>query len=84
MAHQDQAAGLLLQDALDGGQGRHDAGVVLDDAVLHGNVKVHAHDDALSFQVNVLYCLDHKNTPYGIVMRVDYSIITLFRRKFNG
>ena len=59
VAHQDEAAGALFQNVLDCGERRHDAGVVLHHAVLHGNVEVNAHDDALAFQVNVFYRLNH-------------------------
>ena len=56
--HEHQRAA-LIEDVLDGRQGRHDAGVVgnLARAVLgHRNVEVYAHQDALARDVDVAQC----------------------------
>ncbi len=52
VAHQDQR-GALLQDVLDGGQRGADALVVRDRAVLHRDVEVDAHQDALALEIDV-------------------------------
>ena len=56
VAHQHQRAA-VVEHVLDGGQGALNAGVVLDDAILHGHVEIHAHDHALAGEVHVTQCL---------------------------
>ena len=41
------------------GEGSGDASVVLDLALFHGNVEVHAHDDALAGQFDIFYGFYH-------------------------
>ena len=52
VAHEDDLGALVLE-VLDRGDGGADAGVVRDDAVLQGDVEVHAHEDALARDVGV-------------------------------
>jgi len=61
--HEDQALHALVHDVLYRGDGRDDARVVLHLAVLHGHVEIDAHHHALSFELNVLDCLDHDRLP---------------------
>ncbi len=69
MGHEDEAPDALSENVLDGGEGGHDSGVVLDHPVLHGDVEVDAHDDAFAGEGYVFYCLDHVSSgaPCGPV-----------------
>ena len=48
----DQARA-LVQDVLDGGQRRAESLVVLDGAVLEGDVEVHAHKHDFAFEIKI-------------------------------
>ena len=52
VAHEDDLGALVLE-VLDRGDRGADAGVVRDDAILQGDVEVHAHEDALARDVGV-------------------------------
>ena len=52
----EHQTGALLEQVLNGGQSSHDAGIVGDGTILHGNVEVHAHEDFLTGNVEVTYC----------------------------
>ncbi|OQA62692.1 MAG: hypothetical protein BWY39_01601 [Spirochaetes bacterium ADurb.Bin269] len=60
VAHQHKRCWILLQDVLDGRKSRHNAGIVLNHALFHRHIKINAHNNALAFQVNVFYCLNHE------------------------
>jgi hypothetical protein len=64
VAHEDEALGALVHDVFDRGDGGDDAGVVLHLAVLHGDVEVDAHDDALALELDVPDRLDHALPPF--------------------
>jgi len=52
VAHQDEAAA-VVEDVFDRGEGAGDPGVVFDDPFFDRNVEVHAHDNALAFEIDV-------------------------------
>jgi hypothetical protein len=54
MGGQDDACALVQQE-LDGGKSRNDAGVIGDFPILEGNVEVNAHQDFLALGIKVTY-----------------------------
>jgi len=55
--------GSFFRQVTDGRQGRHDPGVVSNPGIIHGHVKVHAHQHALSFYIDIFNRLDgHKGS----------------------
>ena len=61
--HQD--LGTVLDEVLEGGDRRADAGVVGDDAVLEGDVEVAAHEHGLALEIGLLEVAD------GLLRRLD-------------
>jgi len=49
VGHKRQGLNPLIKDIFDSWQGRHNAGIILHNAVFHRHVKVHAHNDAFTF-----------------------------------
>ncbi len=66
MAHQKQR-GALVQHILDSRQGGFDALVIGDLAILHGHVEIHAHQDALTFEIDISYSF----LVHGMLPTVD-------------
>ena len=74
--------GILLQQVADGGDGGDDAGVVQDLAglLVIGNVKVAAHEDLLTGDINItdiLLVVIHRKKAPSLFFDVFYSWVML-------
>ena len=86
-AHQNETPRLLFKDVFDCRQRRHNARIVLNDAVFHRNVEIDSHDDALIFQIDIFYGFNHNVSccngwNFFAIRFFDYDELSMNTEKF--
>ena len=77
VAHENEGTWALFKNVLDCRESCHNTCVILYNSVLHWNIEVNSHDDALSLKINIFYCLNHikKSSKWNLYKKYRLNIM---------